>query len=493
MITAAEIRDAHLVGVPSATDFYYSKLGNQMLKIMESMEAGKVLTPELRHDIAMTLTLYYEDVMADGGVWHSFTNMNQKLYGKPLPFFAFEGEYIADEPNLIDVKYIIWQLLLDKSNDWIPSPQSDGIAPMAQKLYDLLDESFDNAPVNEELYIHVDQAKDHFTFNDLRSLLSWVMWKNFLTRSEKNTRYLDQEIGFLERFGTARSVEERMQQDLAANMVAIFFHKTGPLGLLPQEWVAEFLRFRGLDDMAKAVDDLECIYYDCLRVDEYKDGKYKFTATNDRQVEVDEKMFDNFENLRDENFDVCLTSLIRFRGDWYVNGASLWAQDKEKYNELKKNVAEGEKQVQVPHYDEIIKKYNGQTTFYFRDTKELNTFFMENKISEEPLNDGKNAEDECYPMLTLADGKSGVIVYKMMEKCIKDPNNPYYDEEFAKKNAMNVIFDYENVHPYTVHELINKGYLPDASENDIFRKDCTADEVRNDLDFLARILRKDFY
>lgn len=62
--------------------------------------------------VALNLTLYFEDVLADAGIWRSFTDRMHELYGKYLPFYQIdEAEYLRDEPNLPDVMFIIWNTL----------------------------------------------------------------------------------------------------------------------------------------------------------------------------------------------------------------------------------------------------------------------------------------------------------------------------------------------------------------------------------------------
>lgn len=56
----------------------------------------------------MYIAAYLEDQISGLGLWQSFTTEHKRLYGKYLPFYAVSSDYIADEINEEDIRFIIW-------------------------------------------------------------------------------------------------------------------------------------------------------------------------------------------------------------------------------------------------------------------------------------------------------------------------------------------------------------------------------------------------
>lgn len=57
--------------------------------------------------MAIKQTLYFEDMVSEIGLWHSFVQKHQQLYGKALPFYHVEKDYTLDEPHIEDVQFLL--------------------------------------------------------------------------------------------------------------------------------------------------------------------------------------------------------------------------------------------------------------------------------------------------------------------------------------------------------------------------------------------------
>lgn len=119
IITAKELRMARPFDTVCATDTYYTRfanrLNNKLLGFVDKNGANKTFI----HRLALRLTLYLEDIVADMGVWHSFSDLCMKLYGYPVPMYHSDEEYYPDEPSFDAVRYLIWDVSSDLASDQI--------------------------------------------------------------------------------------------------------------------------------------------------------------------------------------------------------------------------------------------------------------------------------------------------------------------------------------------------------------------------------------
>lgn len=52
----------------------------------------------------MYIAAYLEDQISELGLWQSFTAEHKRLYGKYLPFYPTNSNYVADEINEEDIR-----------------------------------------------------------------------------------------------------------------------------------------------------------------------------------------------------------------------------------------------------------------------------------------------------------------------------------------------------------------------------------------------------
>ena len=91
MITLRGIRKGHPFGVSSPTDKDYADIANTVLAMLRYTPFCAERSEDELKRIALKLTLYFEDMVSEIGLWHSFVRKHQQLYGKPLPFYHVEN------------------------------------------------------------------------------------------------------------------------------------------------------------------------------------------------------------------------------------------------------------------------------------------------------------------------------------------------------------------------------------------------------------------
>lgn len=134
------------------TDTWYLDFCNRLLPFMEqsSLFAGDSAT-----QAAIALTLYLHDAVAQSGGWKTFAELYRKLYQRDLPFYATSpAEYMPDEINLEDTALVLWTQLArpasKRPDDYtLFNPNDTALWSLAQQAYGLMDEAFEEAPIND--------------------------------------------------------------------------------------------------------------------------------------------------------------------------------------------------------------------------------------------------------------------------------------------------------------------------------------------------------
>lgn len=107
-----------------------------------------------RKDAAVSLCLYFQDAIAQSGGWKAFTEMHRALYHRHLPFYPLSDSYAPDEINREDVAFVLWKLKsrtarLAPDDYTLQDPFDETLLALAREVYRLMDESFEDAPINE--------------------------------------------------------------------------------------------------------------------------------------------------------------------------------------------------------------------------------------------------------------------------------------------------------------------------------------------------------
>ncbi|MGM9841350.1 MAG: DUF3843 family protein, partial [Candidatus Limisoma sp.] len=132
------------------TDDYFLTLA----KYIATLPAEMKVLPELPRDVvnrlALNLVAYYQDIIADAGIWRSFVVMCRKLYGRPVPFYDADDNYIDFELNLIDVQFIAWYSIESALGfEGLVSPYDTDLLRFARKVERLFRYLYDDVPTLE--------------------------------------------------------------------------------------------------------------------------------------------------------------------------------------------------------------------------------------------------------------------------------------------------------------------------------------------------------
>ena len=136
------------------SDKWYLDFASLLLPPVKHSALFKHSSTDIQEKAIIALTLYFQDAIAQKGGWKHFTHLYRSRYGTPLPFYQTGSTYADDEINPEDVALVLWTLLAyparRQPDDYqLFNPEDERLSVLTGTAYDLMDASFEEAPVNE--------------------------------------------------------------------------------------------------------------------------------------------------------------------------------------------------------------------------------------------------------------------------------------------------------------------------------------------------------
>ena len=227
----------------AVTDRFYLALAQHLTQLWEQTPEAPQVSPATLTDVVLTVVGYYQDIVADAGLWRCFTQWHAQHHGTPLPHYARSEDYIDSELNLDDVRYLIWYTL--DGDDTLPtklSPHDARITAVATAWHDVLDTLYEKAPTAADYTLIVgvdpdDPADAQHTYD----MMHWLYWRSYLMRRssrEAALRHIDEAHALIATHGEQGAVPHL--HDLNDRIMA-----TTPIGPVPlpiAEWVRMLTR-----------------------------------------------------------------------------------------------------------------------------------------------------------------------------------------------------------------------------------------------------------
>lgn len=214
------------------TDRYYYRLCCRLIELAE--KSGLVSDYE---DITVkramvSLTGYYQDVICDGGLWRAFISQCRSLYGRTLPFYETDDDYMDYELNPQDVQFMVWYALsMYSGKHHFANPLDDKLMALAKILYDELERAYDESPMPEGYVFGRElELNDPNDAQTLYDLAVWLFNRSWLL----TPAYAMDMAGIVAGFDIEKNREEfqkRLEQAMSED-------PTGPLALYTSEWVS---------------------------------------------------------------------------------------------------------------------------------------------------------------------------------------------------------------------------------------------------------------
>ena len=138
-----------------STDTWYLNFASQLLSLIDESPLYSKKNETEKVDVALSLAIYLQDAIAQSGGWKEFSNAYYGLYKSYLPFYTLTDEYLPDEINVEDISLIQWTLLsryaiFEEDDVIIQNPHDPDLIEFSQKVYDVMDAAFEEAPICDE-------------------------------------------------------------------------------------------------------------------------------------------------------------------------------------------------------------------------------------------------------------------------------------------------------------------------------------------------------
>ena len=250
------------------SDYFYLGVMTDLVRTMNKAGAAKWLHPDIVSKLALCLTGYYQDVIADAGIWHAFIDQHRRLYeGRTLPFFSTDENYIDYEINPEDVRFLIWYFIAmsdaDKRDIYPLDPRIEGLA---ESCYELLDHRYDDAPIPEHYQMaHELEMNNPEDLESLYGLGSWLFLHCYLMTPafalSLHNLLSDPELDGDDLEAIGEKLDQAMKEDTI-----------GPLAYHMNEWLHLIVdhRLPSVREKEKTVEELHPYY---VKVMDHTDGR----------------------------------------------------------------------------------------------------------------------------------------------------------------------------------------------------------------------------
>ena len=219
------------------TDQFYLWIALRLAKLWDESPWLRGLDDEVRRDVVLAVTGYYQDIVADGGLWRSFTRLHGERSGNPLPHYGRSEDYVDYELNRDDVRYVMWWTIAGERGSDVLDPHDAELQALSMAFHLLLDGEYEAAPVPRQFCIASEVDLDNP--EDARRIYDyayWLYWRSFLLRPSSLAvmeRATPEALAIIERAGEsdARPLLLELNEHLMSTQPA------GPIPLTTAQWL----------------------------------------------------------------------------------------------------------------------------------------------------------------------------------------------------------------------------------------------------------------
>jgi hypothetical protein len=307
---------------PTPYDEEMAGVGRQLDQDLKQFdEFWRVMGEEYAADVHSLIDLalgYLEDVVSEVGFWRAFTQRNQEIMGRPLPFWSLE-DYELGEINQADVNYLVWQFLnLATAKFW--SPDSVQMQAIAEVVYERLLDAYEYVPETDyyEQFLTLAAEDDFFA---VKNKLSWWARGGYLLCDEFGRKLIDEVHGFLEQKPNLPSSLDHGTIAYALQDPYLYTKRSSYAALSTPEWMARVVR--ASDDVKRDLLAMKDYFYGIFRYEGTEGDQHQFYHTpSGRHYPVAVKDFP-IDAYKAQPGSFLEFSLVAWQGKWYMSGLAV--------------------------------------------------------------------------------------------------------------------------------------------------------------------------
>lgn len=489
VISAGDIKKRHPHYLTCQTDKQYAELATSIYELMHD-ELNFMDDWEIKN-ASISLSLYFEDLHSGTHLFETFARLYKQMFGLYMPFYSSAD---ADSPKarLDAMKFMLWHAIAAERNGKMLNPTNLGLENMAKNILQLWDSRKDQIQPNEELsdYLYAEETQE--SANEVKMVLIWLSLYSLLGRWYSNPNPKDDEAKLGKLFAQAN--KETLEY---ANECHIVFNiQTWPLSLTPQQIYAEMIRI-DMDDpddeLAEAIEQMEVKPYEMYQIAQNDRSELTLKDFQGKTFKVSYNDFAGDAKKLARQHTHILASFIKLNKGWEVNGPSLWMNPSDKHYQMYLEELRTHHYWMhdyVGQYDELINRHHGERLYFFRNGKE----YLEWAKDEVGIHDtgmiAERLEEQKHPMVCYFED-NGQTTTCFDAECIKHPDNPCYDKAYAEENVLNFIGTTHCCSPGMLLYMLEHDLMPDAMFNDIKGRAHGRRLMQDNLEFMARCMRRD--
>ena len=359
----------------------------------------------------------------------------------------------------------VWQPI--KIGEKIYNPENTGILALANEIYDIFDEEFETAPVNERL-------QDFFDFSELteddfleyRNKVEWFYFDSYINMGCYES-YLDTVSDEIVEYQKRKDFDDRTMDMMiySFKMNSVVSGRTPLLAITAPEYLKLLLEEQAVNHVDAPYMEVDSRMRAFYLVTDDTDDYYVFKEVSGKE-ETYKVTKDSIELNAPKLIPgdmVVATTLFKFGKYWQHNGAmNIYSiKDFPELDDIKNKLSDANKKAA---YDDFVAATKGKHFVFLKGKEEMNDF-ISNKMKYK-IASGLKIPDTGNDVLMLCiTPKQGISVVRNYCECIASPDNPYYNKEMAEKNAFNFLTNSRLIPYETACELLDRGYLKDAALN----------------------------
>lgn len=333
----------------TAVDLYYLKTSNKVYSALTKHKYSFVLSnyfdTEGFKELSCFLTAYFEDVISECNIWHTFTKLHKRMYKKAIPYYVLR-EYYEDEVNEQDVRFLIWYFINTIQEDKYVGPLNEFIKELAKDVISIFDNEWEFAPENERLKSYYTIGEDYMEFYEPRELIGVVLFETYLfypDTGKKLENTLDEFVSYaIEKNSSEKDLTGLLLEEKDYTMIQSY---TKLLSLRGSEWTAEIL---GEDHP---------LHHAYLNMSPKIRQRFFYKGQDETHVTLEhiatgkqfkplKKSFETTSNF-DKIDDILFLGLVKWKDEWWLSGTSFGVEYSEKLVTEERNSGESRMAINV--------------------------------------------------------------------------------------------------------------------------------------------------
>ena len=473
-------KEIHPGHADMSTDFYYSQLASRVLAVLENDGIDAVLDePAWIRDAAVRITAWFEDLCNGTGLWSVVNTVCRSRYNRLLPFFD-TSVYYPGEPNVQDIQLLLWDIIQSHYSDRIINPENSGIAMAANDIFNIFDEEYETAPETDEMIAFLTNPALANDYWQARKVMEWFALDSYLSLSTRISFEDSKPYKVKDEYDNIRVYHSMLSHT--------FFDRQNLLALTAAEWLSAATGYKmDVDGTLK------------------QSRAYSIVSYNEETVLLRDILNKNEINVQIDSFDprwlkqylpkakIVTCCIVGFNGKNYHFGTMFTNPDEEYLEKYKETIANEErKQDNIKYTAELfLKASEGKPIVFVKGIDEFMDFQI-NKMGSKASDKFRKAMEqhlfqnaESGMAAFMSDSEAGLLTITLAIPAIKASYNPYYDQEYAQKNALNLIVNPDAIDYSALCTLLDNNYLPDAALNSLKGYEHGRELVQQNIQFMA--------